>query len=224
MALSIDPDSKLLMMTRPAFGGNLMATIQCKNHRPQIATIRPGVMEPMEKDTTRIGHITPYTIPFAPEDQTVEILEVIKKTKTINDITEAKCLVSGGLGVGSKENFQQLRIVADLLDGDIAASRVAVDAGYVDDERQVGQTGKTVRPELYLACGISGAIQHVAGMENADVVIAINKNETAPIFGVADLGIVGDVNIILPKLANAIKEAKEKGLTTVLLLQTNMLV
>ena len=211
MMLSIDPDSKLLMMTRPAFGGNLMATIQCKKHHPQMATVRPGVMEPMEKDTTRIGITTPYPITFTPEDKTIEILEVIKKTKTINDITEAKCLVSGGLGVGSKENFKHLEEIADLLHGDIAASRAAVDAGYVGEERQVGQTGKTVRPELYLACGISSAIQHVAGMENSDVVIAINKNETAPIFGVADLSIVGEVNAILPKLAIAIKEAKEKG-------------
>ena len=212
-ALSIDPDTRLLMMTRPAFGGNLMAVISCKTHRPQMATVRPGVMQALERDETRLGKASLFPVTFTEADKTVEILAVSKKTKTTADITQAKCLVSGGRGLGGKEKFTLLREVADLLDGDISASRAAVDAGWLEAERQVGQTGKTVRPELYLACGISGAIQHVAGMENAGTVIAINKNDTAPIFGVADLGIVGDVHVILPKLKEAIQAAKAQGHT-----------
>ena len=210
-ALSIHPDTKLLMMTRPAFGGNLMAVIQCKQHRPQMATIRPGVMQPMERDETRSGTTSIVEIPFQKSDRTVEILEVIPKTKSATDITQAKCLISGGRAVGGKEGFQQLRALADVLGGEVSASRAAVDAGWIEKERQVGQTGKTVRPDLYLACGISGALQHVAGMENAGCVIAINKNESASIFGVADLGIVGDINLILPKLTEAVLEAKAAG-------------
>ena len=211
-ALSIDPDSKLLMMTRPAFGGNLMAVIQCKNHRPQMATVRPGVMQMMEPDNSRSGKTQVMVIPFNTSDRTVEILEVIPKTKNIIDITQAKCLVSGGRGVGSKDNFNKLYELADALGGEVSASRAPVDSGWIEKERQVGQTGKTVRPDLYLACGISGAIQHVAGMENSNCVIAINKNETAPIFGVSDLGIVGDINVILPKLTDAVKKAKAEGI------------
>lgn len=210
-ALSIDPDSQLLMMTRPAFGGNLMAVIRCKTHRPQMATVRPGVMQPLERDENRTGVIEHYPVAFTDDDKTVEILEITKKTKTAADITQAKCLVSGGRAVGSKEAFGLLRELAELLDGDVAASRAAVDAGWINKDRQVGQTGKTVRPDLYLACGISGAIQHVAGMENSGTVIAINKNDTAPIFGVADLGIVGDLNLILPKLKEAILRAQAQG-------------
>lgn len=209
--LNIDPDSKLLMMTRPAFGGNLMAVIRCKTHRPQMATVRPGVMQPMEKDESRSGEVERFQVAFSDADKTVEILEVSKKTKNVSDIAHAKCLVSGGRGICQKESFQLLREVADLMDGDVSASRAAVDAGWIDKDRQVGQTGKTVRPDLYLACGISGAIQHVAGMENSGTVIAINKNDTAPIFGVADLGVVGDVGAILPKLKEAIIKAKAQG-------------
>ncbi len=211
-ALSIDPDSKLLMMTRPAFGGNLMAVIQCKNHRPQMATVRPGVMQMMEPDNSRSGTTQVMDIPFKKSDRTVEILEVIPKTKNTIDITQAKCLVSGGRGIGCKDNFSKLYELADALGGEVSSSRAPVDLGWIEKERQVGQTGKTVRPDLYLACGISGAIQHVAGMENSNCVIAINKNETAPIFGVADLGIVGDVNVILPKLTDAVKKAKAEGI------------
>lgn len=211
-ALCIDPDTKHLLMTRPAFGGNLMAVIRCRTHRPQMATVRPGVMQPMEKDCERKGEIEHFQVGFSEADKTVEILEVIKKTKTAADITQAKCLISGGRGIGSPEAFGVLREVAGLLDGDVSASRAAVDAGWIDKDRQVGQTGKTVRPDLYMACGISGAIQHVAGMENSGTIIAINKNDTAPIFAVADLGIVGDANVILPKLKEAIQKAKAGGI------------
>ena len=210
-ALCIDPDTKHLMMTRPAFGGNLMAVILCANHRPQMATVRPGVMQTIEMDDSRKGEVKPFRVEFCESDRNVELLEVIKKKKSTSDVTQAKILVSGGRGVGGKENFKSLYELADVLDAEVSGSRATIDAGWLDKELQVGQTGKTVRPELYLACGISGAIQHMAGMENSNLVIAINKNDTAPIFGISDLGIVGDLHEILPKLKDAVIKAKEKG-------------
>ncbi len=205
-SLAIDGESKLLLMTRPAFGGNIMATIVCKNHRPQMATIRPGVMGALERNTTRTGEIKIIEVKFEASDMNVEILEVIKEHKKVTDITEAKVLVSGGRGIGGPEGFEMLQNVANELDGEIAASRACVDGGWISTDRQVGQTGKTVRPEVYIACGISGAIQHVAGMEEAELVISINKNDTAAIFNVSDLGIVGDAKVIMPKLAEALKK------------------
>ena len=206
--LTIDPDSKLLCMTRPAFGGNIMATILCENHRPQMATVRPGVMKALPKDISRTGNIKEIEVEFKDEDMNVTIKEVVKQNKKATDITEAKYLVSGGRGIGSPEAFGMLKELADILGGEISSSRANVDAGWISRDRQVGQTGKTVRPELYLACGISGAIQHVAGMEGSELIIAINKNNTAPIFDVADLGIVGDVKVIIPKLTEEIKKVK----------------
>ena len=203
-----DPGQKLLFMTRPAFGGNIMATILCKEYRPQMATVRPGVMKRLEKDTTRTGAIKEVKVDFLPSDMNIVIREVVKETHKKTDITEAKYLVSGGRGIGNKEAFNILKELADVLGGEISSSRANVDAGWAEKDRQVGQTGKTVRPDLYLACGISGAIQHVAGMEGAECVIAINKNDTAPIFDVSDLGIVGDVKVIIPKLTEAIKKYK----------------
>jgi electron transfer flavoprotein alpha subunit len=211
-SLFIDPETKDLHMTRPAFGGNLMAVIQCRNHRPQMATIRPGVMQPIERDDKRRGNISVVEIDFSSITENVEILEVIKKEKKSSDITKAKYVVSGGRGVGSKENFDKLKELSEVIGGEVAGSRAAVEAGWLETDKQVGQTGKTVRPDLYIACGISGAIQHVAGMENSGLVIGINKNDTAPIFDVADLGIVGDVNTILPPLITAIKKAKKEGM------------
>lgn len=210
-SLCIDPDTKLLLMTRPAFGGNLMATIRCKDHRPQMATVRPGVMQPLEKDETRTGTVKKVDVAFTDADKNIEILEVIKKHKKATDITQAKYLISGGRGLGGPEGFGILREIAKSIDGMVSASRAAVDSGWIENDFQVGQTGKTVRPDLYLACGISGAIQHVAGMENAHLIIAINKNETAPIFDVADMGVVGDLHAILPLLNEAIIKAKSEG-------------
>lgn len=197
-----------LLMTRPAFGGNLMATIICPDHRPQMSTVRPGVMAMLEKDLTRQGIIEEVFISFTDKIHQVKVLEVVKEDKEEADITEANVLVSGGRGVGSKDNFELLNQLAKLLDGTISASRGVIDEGWFDHSRQVGQTGSTVRPNLYIACGISGAIQHVAGMEASDYIIAINKDENAPIFDIADFGIVGDVNKVLPLLIDAINKGQ----------------
>lgn len=207
-ALSIDAETKLLMMTRPAFGGNIMATIVCEKHRPQMATVRPGVMKTLDKDETRTGEVKVLDLEFTDADMNIKIRKVVKEIKHIADITESKILISGGRGIGSAEGFNKLRELANVLGGEIASSRANVDAGWIAKDYQVGQTGKTVRPELYIAAGISGAIQHVAGMEGSDLIIAINKNNTAPIFDVADVGVVGDVNVIIPKLTEAIKKVK----------------
>ena len=202
------PDTKLLVMTRPAFGGNIMATIVCKDHRPQMATVRPGVMKALAKDEARKGEVVDFKVDFTDADMNVKIREVIKGDSKTVDITEAKVLVSGCRCIGSPDFFEKLQELADVLGGVVSASRAAVDSGWIAKDRQVGQTGKTVRPDLYMACGISGAIQHVAGMESAEYIVAINTNDTAPIFDVADLGIVGDVKAIVPKLTEAIAKRK----------------
>ena len=196
-----------LMMTRPAFGGNLMATIMCTEHRPQMSTVRPGVMQKAGRDSNRKGDIENFEPQFETSKFRVKLLENVKNEHGKMDITEAKILISGGRGVGNAENFKKLEQLADILDAQVSSSRAMVDAGVMEHDRQVGQTGKTVRPDLYLACGISGAIQHLAGMEESDLIIAINKDKFAPIFQVADLGIVGDVNKILPLLTERL--AKE---------------
>jgi len=207
-ALEIDGETGNLLMTRPAFGGNIMATIVCAEFRPQMATVRPGVMKALPADNSRSGKMEVLAVDFVAGDNHVKIREVVRETKKSRDIAEAKCLVSGGRGIGNAKGFQMLRELADTLGGDVSSSRACVDAGWIEKNRQVGQTGKTVRPALYMACGISGAIQHLAGMEESELIIAINKNNTAPIFDVADLGIVGDVNVIVPKLAEAIRKYK----------------
>lgn len=203
--LEIDPETKLLNMTRPAFGGNIMATILCANHRPQMATVRPGVMQALAA-CDKVGTIEKFDVEFTAEDMNVEICEVVKTEKKSVDITEAKILVSGGRGLGGPEGFEPLKELAKVLGGEVSSSRAAVDAGWIDRDRQVGQTGKTVRPDLYIACGISGAIQHAAGMEESEFIVAINKEESAPIFSICDLGIVGDLNKIVPKLTEALKK------------------
>ena len=196
-----DDEAHEFRMTRPAFGGNLMATILCKNHRPQMSTVRPGVMQKMPADSGRHGVITDYTVRFDEQKiARVKLVKTVKEEKAVADISEAKILVSGGRGVGTKDGFDKLGALARQLGGEISSSRAMVDAGVMDASRQVGQTGKTVRPALYLACGISGAIQHLAGMEESDLIIAINKDKFAPIFSVADLGIVGDLHKIVPML------------------------
>ena len=199
-------EERELLMTRPAFGGNLMATIVCKDHRPQMSTVRPGVMKKMTADANRKGEIVDYKINFNEEKiSRVRLIKTVKEDKGMIDISEAKILVSGGRGVGSQEGFNKLEELAGVLNAQVSSSRACVDAGIIDHSRQVGQTGKTVRPDLYIACGISGAIQHLAGMEESEFIVAINKDKFAPIFNVADLGIVGDVNKIIPMLTERLK-------------------
>ena len=197
-----------LLMTRPAFGGNTIATIACPNFRPQMATVRPGVMQKAERVEGAQAVIEEFNPGFVPNNKYVEILDIVKAVSDVEDIMDAKILVSGGRGVGSAENFKLLDDLAESLGGTVSCSRAVVDAGWKSKDLQVGQTGKTVRPHVYFAIGISGAIQHLAGMEESDIIIAINKDETAPIFDVADYGIVGDLNKILPALTEKIKEAK----------------
>ena len=194
-----------LLMTRPAFGGNTIATIACPNNRPQMATVRPGVMQKKPRVAGATCEVVPYNPGFEKNAKYVEILEVVKAIKDTVDIMDAKILVSGGRGVGSPENFKILEDLAKAIGGEVSCSRAVVDAGWKPKDLQVGQTGKTVRPQVYIACGISGAIQHLAGMEESDLIIAINKDETAPIFDVADIGIVGDLNKIVPALTKEIE-------------------
>ena len=210
--LAIDPETNLLMMTRPAFGGNIMATIVCRKYRPQMATVRPGVMAMPAREAGRKGEIIQVDAGLSPADMNVEILEVVKSAQKVVDITEAKILVSGGRGVGGAEGYNPLRALAKELGGEVSSSRIGVDSGWIEKNRQVGQTGKTVRPNLYLACGISGAIQHLAGMEDSEFIVAINKDETCPMMKLADLGVVGDLKLIVPKLTQAVADyhAKQK--------------
>lgn len=203
--LDIDEEGKNLLMTRPAFGGNLMATIACTDNRPQMSTVRPGVFEKLDKDTSRKGKIEKVDIDVKEEDIRTKIQEVVKSAKNIADIGDAKVLVSGGRGLGGPEGFDMLKELADVLGGTISASRAAVDNGWIDKAYQVGQTGKTVRPDLYIACGISGAIQHLAGMQDSDYIVAINKDDSAAIMQAADLAIVGDYTKVIPEMIAQIK-------------------
>ena len=197
-----------LLMTRPAFGGNTIATIACPDFRPQMATVRPGVMQKAPRVEGAQAVIEEFNPGFTPNHNYVEILDIVKAVSDVADIMAAKILVSGGRGVGSPETFKLLEDLADAIGGTVSCSRAVVDAGWKPKDLQVGQTGKTVRPHVYFAIGISGAIQHLAGMEESDIIIAINKDETAPIFDVADYGVVGDLNKIVPMLTEKIREAK----------------
>ena len=194
-----------LLMTRPAFGGNTIATIACPDNRPQMATVRAGVMQKIEPIKGAKAVVEEFNPGFTPNNKYVEILDVVKAVTDTVDIMDAKILVSGGRGVGSPENFKILEDLAAVLGGTVSCSRAVVDSGWKPKDLQVGQTGKTVRPNVYFAIGISGAIQHVAGMEESDIIIAINKDADAPIFDVADYGIVGDLNKIVPKLTESLK-------------------
>ncbi len=204
--LEIDTEKRILMQTRPAFGGNLMATIICPNHRPQMSTVRPKVMKPLEPDASRKGKIIKPDV-HIPEHLKIKVLDVVHTLCEAVNLTEADIIVSGGRGLGDPKNFALVEELAEVLGGAVGASRATVDAGWIDYSHQVGQTGKTVGPKVYFACGISGAIQHLAGMSSSDIIIAINKNPDAPIFKVATFGIVGNVLEILPEL---IKEFKSR--------------
>ena len=208
-SLAVEVEDGALLATRPAFGGNIMATIACPNHRPQMATVRPGVFSRLTEKNYDYK-VENVNVELEASDIRTTILEVVKANKQVIDISEAKIIVSGGRGVGSKENFSLLQELADTLGGVVGGSRGAVDKGWIERDYQVGQTGKTVRPSIYIACGISGAIQHVAGMQESDMIIAINKDESAPIMKVADYAIVGDLNKVIPEMINELKSMESK--------------
>ena len=204
--LDIDPETGLLLQTRPAFGGNIMATIKCPRHRPQMSTVRPKVMKKPEPDYSRQGELIKVPVEINTKSLKAKILEVIKEAKTTGDIEEADIIVAGGWGMGDAANFKMLEELANVMGGAVGASRAAVDAGWLSHSCQVGQTGKTVCPKVYIACGISGAVQHLVGMQTSDLIIAINKDPDAPIFNVANYGIIGDVFQIIPKLIEEMKK------------------
>ncbi|MBS6951630.1 MAG: electron transfer flavoprotein subunit alpha/FixB family protein [Enterocloster asparagiformis] len=206
-ALDVDEESGNVAWTRPAFGGNLMATILCPDHRPQIGTVRPGVFKQGEPGESR-AEVIREEIHVPAEDIRTQVLELIKDMDSENvDLEGASIIVSGGRGVGGPDGFKPIRELAEALGGTVGASRAAVDSGWISHAHQVGQTGKTVGPKLYIACGISGAIQHLAGMSGSDKIVAVNKDPEAPIFGVADYGVVGDLFEVLPVLTEAFKSA-----------------
>ena len=207
-ALDVDEESGNVAWTRPAFGGNLMATILCPDHRPQIGTVRPGVFKKGEPGEAK-AEVIKEDIHVDAKDIRTQVLELIKEADGENvDLEGAEIIVSGGRGVGGPEGFEPVKALADVLGGVVGASRAAVDAGWIAHAHQVGQTGKTVGPKLYIACGISGAIQHVAGMSGSDCIVAINKDPEAPIFDIADYGVVGNLFEVLPVLTEEIKKAR----------------
>jgi electron transfer flavoprotein alpha subunit len=207
--LTIDPETKLLEQTRPAFGGNVMATILCEYTRPQMATVRPKVMKPMEFDDSREAEVIEVPVGIDEESIATRVLEVVKdETGSDVNLTEADIIVSGGRGLGDPKHFALIEEFAELLGGAVGASRATVDAGWIPATHQVGQTGKTVHPKLYIACGISGAVQHLAGMSSSDCIVAVNKDPDAPIFNVAHYGIVGDLFEVVPAMIEAFKQRR----------------
>ncbi|MDR1765951.1 MAG: electron transfer flavoprotein subunit alpha/FixB family protein [Lachnospiraceae bacterium] len=203
-ALSVDEDTGSVVWTRPAFGGNLMANILCPDNRPQMGTVRPGVFKRREADTARKANIVEETVRIEAGDVRTKLVERINEVAKSINLEEAKIIVSGGRGIGGPENFALLEKLADAMGGSVGASRAAVDSGWIPHAHQVGQTGKTVSPTVYIAVGISGALQHLAGMSGSDVIVAINKDPQAPIFEVADYGIVGDLFEIVPALTKQV--------------------
>jgi electron transfer flavoprotein alpha subunit len=204
--LEIDKTARLLLQTRPAFGGNVIATITTPSNRPQMATVRPRVMKELERDVSRKGEIITATAEIDPNTIILKIVDIVKENKKSVNLEEANIIVAGGRGVGSADNFKSIQDLAKTLGGEVGASRDVVDAGWITSVHQVGQTGKTVRPKLYFACGISGAVQHIAGMRDSETIVAINSDPQAPIFQCADYGIVGDLHQILPMLTKKLEE------------------
>lgn len=199
-SLKSNPDNINLKQTRPAFGGNIMATIICPKRRPQMSTVRPGVMQKLEKDETKKGELIKVDYQLSEKDIRTEVVEVVKAAKELVSLTDAEIICSGGRGLGDPSGFKLIKEFADKVGGVVGSSRAAVDAGWIEQAHQVGQTGTTVKPRIYFACGISGAIQHLAGMQTSDIIVAINKDPDAPIFEVADYGIVGDLYKIVPQI------------------------
>jgi len=208
--LDIDLEKRLLLQTRPAFGGNIMATIVTPFHRPQMATVRHKVFMPLEKETTRTGQIIEEKPESAILVSRTSILEIVEEVSSMVNLSEADIIVSGGRGLGAKENFKIIEDLAKVLNAAVGASRAAVDAGWMPYSHQVGQTGKTVAPKIYFACGISGQIQHLVGMQSSKIIVAINKDPEAPIFKVANYGIVGDLFEIIPALTKRFKEILQR--------------
>lgn len=205
--LAIDPETRLLQQTRPAFGGNVMATIQCRNARPQMSTVRPRVMKKAQPDASRTAEVIRETVNLNEKSIATKIIEIIKEEGTdAIDVQDAEIIVSGGRGLRKAENFALIRELAEVIGAAVGASRATVDAGWIPAYHQVGQTGKTVQPKLYIACGISGAVQHLAGMGSSDCIVAINSDPDAPIFGVAHYGIVGDLFEVVPALTRKLKQ------------------
>ena len=209
-SLDIDPESRLLLQTRPAYGGNIMATIICTNTRPQIATVRYKVMKEAEKDPTNESEIILKAVDINNLPDRVKIIDFSPAEEQVS-IIDADIIVSGGKGMGDLKGFEVIQELAEALGGAVGASRPTVDEGWIAYNHQVGLSGRTVRPKIYLACGISGAVQHLAGMKTSDVIIAINKDAEAPIFSVSSLGAVGDLYEVIPPLVEKIKERKENG-------------
>ena len=207
--LRIDPDEGILLQTRPAFGGNVMATIANRYSRPQMATVRPGVMEALPMPGNQ-GEVIRQKVTLLEKDIGTKVLETVRESKKRVNLSEARVVVAGGRGVGDAAGFKILEALARAMGGETAGTRVAVEEGWIPSERQVGQTGRTIRPEIYIACGISGAIQHRAGMLGSRYIIAINKDERAPIFEVADWGIVGDLHEVVPAFTKALKDSEGK--------------
>jgi len=205
--LDIDGNDRLLVQTRPAFGGNLMATIICREARPQMATVRPGVMKALEPDPSRTGEVVEVPVHLDERGVLAKIVEIVQQEDEGQvNLQDAEIIVSGGRGLGKPESFAIIRELAEVLGGAVGASRAAVDAGWIPAYHQVGQTGRTVQPKLYIACGISGAVQHLAGMASSDVIIAINRDRSAPIFNIATYGIVGDLFEVVPALTERLRE------------------
>jgi electron transfer flavoprotein alpha subunit len=207
--LEIREEDGMLLQTRPAFGGNVMATIECPHTRPQMATVRPKVMAPAQPDPSRKGMVVEVTLPKNIEQSRIEVIESVVNTEDQVNIQEVETLVAGGRGLDSPKGFELIRALAAELGGAVAASRAAVDSGWIPYPHQVGQTGKTVAPKIYIACGISGAVQHAVGMQSAEIVVAINRDKNAPIFDIATYGVVGDLYEVVPQLIKRLQEMKK---------------
>ncbi len=205
--LEIDPKTNNLFQTRPTFGGNIMATIRTPNSRPQMATVRPGTFKKLEPAKRKVN-IRKIDYDYSEKDSVTKIVKVINRERNKVNLEDAEMIVAGGRGVGKKENFKIIEELAKAIGAEIGGSRVTVELNWIPQDQQVGQTGKTVTPKLYIACGISGAIQHLVGMENSDIIVAINKDPAAPIFNVAHYGIVGDLHKVIPALIEEIKKTK----------------